>query len=213
MDQVQLTAEPRSELGTRVTRRLRISGRLPVNLYGHQQEAQNLHVDARAFNDAVRHHARVITLDVGGKAQPTVIHAVQYHPLGQQIIHVDFLRVDLTVKIEVPVPLKIAGPSAGELQGGILMELHSEVMVRCLPTEIPNEIDVDIREVLVGQAIHIKELVAPEGIELVGDPELAVLTIAEPRYSADEEESAESGDAEEGAEGEEVKPEDDDSGS
>ena len=198
----QLDASSR-EVGSAASRRLRRGGRLPVNLYGHGGEACALSLDAKAFEDALREHARVFSLEFDGQEEPAVVHDVQHDPISQEVVHVDFLRVSLTEKVEVAVSIRIKGPSAGELAGGVLQEVHGQVKLRCLPLSIPEDVEVDVTALQVGDSFHVSELQLPEGVEAVDEPGLVLLSITEPRYSAPttEEETPE------GEEGEGATPE------
>ena len=193
MKQVELAAEAREQTGSRDARRLRRSGRLPANLYGHGDEPQALHVDGRLFNDAVRHHARLLNLKLSGQEQAAVIQEVQYDPVSLEMLHVDLVRVNVREKIEVAVPIKIHGPAKGEESGGILVEQMDSVTVRCTPLNIPEAIEVDVRDLDIHDSIHVKDLSLPDNVESVDDPEKTILSITEPRF----------GQADEAAEGEE----------
>lgn len=193
MQTQELIAEKRDKLGSSESRRLRRAGRLPANLYGHGEGSQSLHLDAHEFQGLLRHHVRMVTLNIGGKAETAVIHEVQHDPISTNAVHVDFVRVSLTEKVQVSVPLRLHGPAIGQKDGGILQELHSEVAVVCFPTDIPEEIMVDIRPLNVHDTVHVSDLVMPENVQAADDPTRALISIGEPRYGV----------AEGGAEGEE----------
>ena len=186
MKQVELVAESRTQTGSRISRRLRREGRLPVNLYGHGEAPESLHVAARELETALRHHAMFIKMRVDGKDQPAVVHALQHDPITQELLHADFIRVSATEKIEVSVALKIHGPSKGESAGGILLEQQGTVKLRCLPTNIPTEIEVDVRELDIHDSVHIEDLVLPEGVEPAEEPSRVLISITEPRFGVEE---------------------------
>jgi len=201
MQTQELSAERRDKMGSAESRRLRRHGRLPVNLYGHGEAPEALHVDAHGFANLVRHHARMLSIRVGDRTETAVIHQVQHDPISEDLIHVDFLRVSLTEKVVVPVPLRLHGPAEGQKDGGILQEHHAEVAVRCLPTDIPEEIVVDIRPLKVHESIHVSDLVLPANVEAADEPGRVLITLSEPRYGIAEAEAAE-GEAVEGEGGE-----------
>lgn len=195
MKTTDLEAQKR-EVGSRVSRRLRRNGRLPVNLYGHGEAPLPLSLDTKAFDDAIRGHARVFHLSFDGHKESAVIHEVQHDTLSNGILHIDFQRVNLSEKVEVSVPVRIMGPSAGELAGGVLQEIHDHVKLRCLPLNIPEEVVADVRELAVGKSFHISDFQLPDGIEAVEDPNMVVLSITEPRFTETAEPSEEEGGAE-----------------
>ncbi len=193
METLELQAEKRTEMGSAPSRRLRRSGRLPVNLYGQGSDPLALHIDAHTLEQALRHHARVASLKFDGGAADAVIHKVDHDPISQEVLHVDFLRVDLSKKVEVAVPLKLHGPAQGEVDGGILQEQNDSITVSVLPLQIPEEIEVDIRELKIHESIHVRDVVLPEGMEAVDDGDKVLLSIAEPRYGVDEAAAGEEG--------------------
>src|SRR4051812_33542295 len=106
---IPLPAEPREQLGTRATRRLRTAGKLPAIVYGHHQEPVNVTVPAKPFGEALKKGAHVFELGLGGKKENALLKDVQYDHLGSHIIHVDFARVDLNEKVSVTIPIELKG--------------------------------------------------------------------------------------------------------
>ena len=181
MRQYEMKAEVRASAGSRSSRGLRREGRIPAVLCGHGVESRTLHVSLREFDEARKQHARVILLQLAGATEPAIIHDVAWDTITQEPLHVDFQRINMNEKVVVEVPIKTKGPSKGEAEGGILVVQLDQVRVRCLPLEIPDQIDVDIRALLQHDSIHVKDLVLPKGIEAVDAPEALVLSIVEPK--------------------------------
>ena len=119
------------------------------------------------------------------------IKDMQYHILTDQVIHVDFQVVDLSEKIKVKVHLYTKGECAGVRDGGMLEMIHHEVEVECLPTEIPERIDINIAEFTIGSNFHVKELILPEGVLCVDDPEMVLFVILAPRIEGEKVEGEE----------------------
>jgi large subunit ribosomal protein L25 len=176
-----MKAEVRTSAGSRNSRGLRREGRIPAVLCGHGVETRPLHVSVREFDEARKQHARVILLQLAGATEPAIIHDVAWDTITQEPLHVDFQRINMNEKVVVEVPIKTKGPSKGEAEGGILVVQLDLIRVRCLPLEIPDQIDVDIRALLQHDSIHVKDLVLPKGIEAVDVPEALVLSIVEPK--------------------------------
>jgi large subunit ribosomal protein L25 len=179
MKTIDMKAERRNEVGSAACRRLRRDGRLPAILCGKGVESLSLHVSAREFDDARKKHARILMLQLDGASEPAVIHDVKWDVMEQRPAHVDFQRVNMAEKIEIEVVVKTKGPSKGEVGGGILMLQMDQVKVRCLPLEIPDFIEVDIRPLELHQSLHVKDLVMPKGVEVAADPAALVLAIVE----------------------------------
>jgi large subunit ribosomal protein L25 len=181
MRQFEMMAEVRTGAGSRSSRGLRREGRLPAVLCGQGVETRPLHVSVREFEEARKLHARVIVLKLGGATEPAIIHDVAWDTITQEPLHVDFQRINMNERVVVEVPIKTKGPSKGEAEGGILVVQMDQVRVRCLPLEIPDQIDVDIRALLQHDSIHVKDLVLPKGVEAADGPEALVLSIVEPK--------------------------------
>jgi large subunit ribosomal protein L25 len=181
MRQFEMKAELRKSAGSRASRKMRREGRLPGVLCGHGVESRPLDVSVKDFEDARKKHARIIVLQLAGSAEPAIIHDIDWDVVTQEPLHVDFQRVDMKEKIVVEVPIKTKGPSKGEAEGGILVLQMGQVKVRCLPLDIPETIEVDIRALMTHESVKVKELVLPAGIEPADSPEALVLSIVEPK--------------------------------
>lgn len=193
----QLIAKPRTKLGSRPSKYLRMQGQIPCSLQGENQANLDLSVDAAEFARARRHHTHLFDLKVeGGKSEPAMVRELQYDAMGDHIIHVEFLRVVLGQRTETEVELEFTGHP----QGGVLNHLITQVTISCLPSEIPDSIVVPVGHLEVGDSLHISDIQLPKGAEHVLDAEDVVATVNVVR--ADSEESGEEGEGEgEGGEG------------
>ena len=201
-----LGAETRTETGKGAGRRLRAAGRIPAVLYGKGVENQSLSVDPKALNTLL--HASgaglntLIDLEVGGKSRQVLLKALQREPVGGGFVHADFFQVDLTARVTVSVPIHIVGtPKGVALDGGILDLPVREVDVECLPNAIPDQIDIDVSALEIGDSIHVNELTLPADTEMRTDLGLAVASVVQPK-AAEVEEVVEEVAEGEGAEGE-----------
>ncbi|MCK4262027.1 50S ribosomal protein L25/general stress protein Ctc, partial [bacterium] len=210
MEQISLEAKVRAETGKGVARKLRRQGRIPAILYGSGGEPVPLEVEERKF-EALRAAAagqNIITnlkLNEGSGQAMAIIKDIQYHPVTERMLHIDFCRVSLKKKLTVPIPIAVVGESAGVKEGGILEHLLWEVDVECLPTQIPEKIEVDISLLNIGDTIHVRDLKEEEGIRILTDGEKTILSVVPPRVIEKEEVKEEV--AEPGVVGEEKKPE------
>lgn len=196
---MELNATRRDVLGKSV-RRLRHQGKLPAVVYGQGHKPQSLEVDGHDFDRVFLRagHTQLIDLVVGGgRPHKVLIKDVQLSPRRNTPLHVDFHQVSLREKIQVDVPLNFVGEAPGVKAGlGDLMQLSHTLRVECLPTAIPESIEVDITPLEdLDSAIRIADLGMPAGVVVIGDPEELVAKIQPSRVSAEAEEEA----AEEGA--------------
>lgn len=174
---LKLTAQPREQAGTRIARRLRDKGLTPAVVYGHKEATVSVSVSHEELMKAVRHGARIIDLQYGGKGETALIRAVQWDPMGHDILHVDFARVAADEKVTIEVPLVLRGTAPGIAAGGVLNQPLHAVTIECLVTNIPESIRVLIGELQLEQAIHVRELTLPEGVVVMDDPDLVVVQV------------------------------------
>ena len=207
-DQVSLTVDVRTESGKKVAKQLRYRGQLPAVVYGEGAASVACSVDYRALVDLLRAHGRnaIISLSAGDASQSTIIKDIQYHPLRDEILHVDFHRIDLTRKIVVEVPLHATGSAVGVRIGeGILEQMLHDLEVECLPTEIPDHVELDVSDLDIGDSLHVSDIVVDgDDLTIVTDSDRTVFAVAAPALIIEEEEEEEVEDAElVGEEGEE----------
>jgi len=210
MEEILLEAELREGTGRAKTKDLRESGYLPGIVYFHGKDAVSVKVSRGALLKLVHQHrleSVIINLkikdDKKGKGRPCLVKEIQYDPVREDIIHVDFNEISLTEAIKVNVPVEIKGEAVGVKQeGGSLEHLLWEVEVECLPTNIPKNIQVDVTALKMGEAIHVKDIVFPEGVKPLNDPTAVVLHVVAPMK---EEVPAEGAEGEAAAEPEVIK--------
>lgn len=209
MDNIPLSATARTEDKSATV--LRQEDQVPCVVYGNKSENLSL---TCVYNEIYKAYAAagestIVDLTIGdNKKIPVLFHQIQTDPVTDKLIHVDFYAVDMKKEIEANVPVVFEGesPAVKEL-GGVLVTTNDHITVRCLPADLPHEIVVSLENVVdFESALHVSDLVAPEGVEILDDPEMMLATAQEPR-SATEEAEAESAEAEAQA-GEEAKTED-----
>jgi len=218
MQQFELIAEPRTDVGKGASRRLRRTGKVPGVLYGTGKEAVSIMLD---HDDLVHHleneafYSHILKLKLGKKTEEVVLRDLQRHPYKTKLLHIDLQRILATEKISMRVPIHILNettcPGVKE-EKGIVNSLMTQLEVLCLPKDLPEYIEIDIAQLHVGDSIHLSDLKLPEGVELEllvsgGDPDQTVLSIQHPQ--AEEEIEAEE---EAAGIGMEAAPEEPDSG-
>src|SRR5438445_524164 len=193
MKSVALNAFPRA-LGRRAgAKKLRASGRIPAVIYGRQAQPQNLEVTAKEMEDLIHHSISenlLVDLAVKDDARPkrlALVQEVQHHPLSGKVLHVDFHEVAENEKVTVMVPVETAGEAIGvKTDGGVLEHVLFRIKARGLPKDLPELITVDVSHLKIGQAIHLGEIQAPAGVEIIGDKAIPVLAVAAPRTEEEE---------------------------
>jgi large subunit ribosomal protein L25 len=187
MKSQKLSAFPRTSVRRKGSKAVRASGRIPANIYGKTAAPQNLEVESVAFKDLVHiAHSEIILVDlaVAGDARAerlALIQDVQHHPLTGDILHVDFHEVQPTEKVTIKVPVEAVGEAVGVKSGGGTLEhVLLKLRIRALPKDLPEQINVDVSALEVGKSIHIGDIKAPEGVEILGDKHITVLAVAAP---------------------------------
>jgi len=212
--QVTLQAGLREGRGKGPARKLRAAGKLPAVVYGTEAEplalSLNTH-EAQLLFHAISVDNTIVNLQIEGESAPvqTLVREIQTHPIRPDILHVDFLRIQMDVEVELDVPLHIHGTPRGVRDdGGVLEQPLHDLPIRCLPDRIPEEILVEVANLGIGDSVHVRDLALPEGVEVMLDGERMVCSVqiptvlkaAEPAEGA-EGEPAIVGDKEKGAEG------------
>ena len=163
---VHLETTAREDVGSRTSRRLRREGKVPVNVYGHGQANAHLAVDAHAFDLALNTSAQLFTLDIGGKSESCLLKEVQFDTFGQNALHADFERVDLSEEVEVEVHLEFVGTAKGLADGGQIVVNHDKIAVKCRADSIPELIEVSVAELAMGDHLNATQVTLPPGVKL-----------------------------------------------
>lgn len=171
-----LSAEIREKVGTKQAARLRKEGKIPAIVYGHKQEAVAIALNKHAFVEGLHHGHRLMDIKVGKKTEKILIKDVQYDHLSRDVIHVDLMRVSMTETVKVSVPIELKGTAKGTHEGGVITAHSNTIEVECKVTEIPEGIVVSVKDLEIGDTIHAKDLVMPEGVKLVSDPAMLLVS-------------------------------------
>ena len=222
-NQFELHAEIRdsSQLGSKQSRNLRRSGKVPAVMYGGTKEPLSISVDANILLQHLKHEAfysHILTLTINGSSERVILRGLQRHPSKPEILHLDLLRTSEDQQLKVNVPIHFTGEDecvGVKQQGGIVSHLQTEVEVSCLPKDLPEFIPIDISHLNIGSALHLSDLVVPEGVEIIvlshgEDTDNAIVSVNMPRV-IEEEVVTEDEESEAEAEGEEKAKEEADS--
>ncbi|MHB9154108.1 MAG: 50S ribosomal protein L25 [Endomicrobiales bacterium] len=183
MKEVNLEVETREISTKHRLKELRASGKVPAVFYGHTEKAVSLAVGAKNLDEAIRAGGSnvLISLKVGNDTKTAIVKEIQRDVISQSPIHVDFQAVSLKEKIEVSVPLHIVGIAPGvKLSGGVLEHILREMRVRCLPTDIPHAVNVDVSSLEINHSLAVRDLPVLEGVEYLADPSSIIVNIVAP---------------------------------
>lgn len=201
MAENQLQVELRDRCGKGAARKLRAAGRIPAVCYGQGTDSVLIALEPRTLEKILSRSAAgmntLIDLVVDGPlgGRKVLVKELQRDPVSGMPLHADLLAIDVTRRVEVSVPLQITGKAAGVELGGILDQALREVELACLPTAIPEEVQVDVSPLQLGESLHIRDIPLPEGVELLSDPDLSVVSIVAPAEQPAEEEGEEAAEA------------------
>ena len=184
MEFVDLKVERRTGTGKSVARRLRQQGRIPAIVYG-EGEPIPVAADPKSLLKALRTEAgenvilNLTIVDTDEVTRKAMVKAVQVDPVSGIVLHADFLAISMERPIEVEVPVDLMGVARGvKEEGGIVEQILRELKVKCLPSAIPDRIQLDISTLSIGDVVHVKDLAIPGGVELLTDREQVVVTVA-----------------------------------
>ena len=172
-----LTTEARTGAGGRNALKVRRAGRIPAIVYGHKETPDAVTVSKDELTNVLRHHARTVRLSGGGKTETVLIQAVQHNHLGSEVLHVDFRRVSADERVRTTVAVELRGTAPGVLAGGVLDQPLHKIHIECPALAIPESIRVKIEGLLLGQAIHVKELELPPDVKVLEEPEAVVVQV------------------------------------
>ncbi len=196
MANLELTVEKRTETGKSYARKLRAAGKIPAVVYGSGEPAINVEVSVREAERILSAAGSLVTLAINGDSKPVIVKDILRDPVRGDLMHVDFHAVDLKKELEISVPIRYVGEENRGNDGGIVATLLWEVTVSCLPTQIPEAIEVDVSGLTLDDTLTLADLELPEGVEVVGEPDEAVVRVTLPDLPA-----AEEGDEEEAEDG------------
>ena len=226
MDEFTLVAESRGDTGKGASRRLRKSEIVPAIVYGAKKAALSIqlkHSDVLKSSSQESFYSQILDLSIDGKVERVVLKDMQRHPYRPFVMHMDFQRVDESAALTIRIPVHFLNEEdciGVKQEGGVIARLMTEIEITCLPKDLPESIEVDVANLSVGDAVHLADLVLPDGVEITsmtsgGDGAAAIVQVAMPRMVEEEEEpdSEEVDGADEASDGEDTATEDPDTDS
>ena len=183
----KLDIETRKSVGKKSTKAIRRDGKIPSTLYFKGDEPESIAIDKIKLYQALKSEQRVYEVELDGESQYVMVKAVQYHPVTDEIIHLDFMRVRRSEKMTISVPLVLVGKPIGVIEGGILSQALNQIEISCFPTNVPDQIEVNIEKLELNSSISIADVSTDhEEVEILSSSEINVATIAAPSSEKEE---------------------------
>lgn len=211
MKEVALAVKKRDGKGKNFSRALRRSGRVPASLYGPEREPQNVSVDLADLEKLFRENRGgnvLLALDVDGAGDTgdkSLIRSIQRDPVDGEILHLDFHQISMTRPIHLMIPVHLNGiPEGVKTHGGVMQQIVREIEVSCLPTQIPDGLELDVNELGIHDSIHVED-VSIENATILFDPKRTIVTVVPPTVSLEAKDEEEAEEEVEVAEGEEAE--------
>ena len=214
-DTQSLSLTARDPEGSRTARRLRREGQVPGVLYGGDGEPQHFSVDGRILRNTLAHSGAILEVSLdGATGTPVLVKDIQRHPVRGEAVHVDFLRVNMSVSIHTTVVVELVGgdEAPGVVEGGVLTQETREVNIAALPGDIPDSITHDVSAMQINDTLTLGQISAPDGVTILDEDETVIASVTPPTLEPVEEEVETEtelvGEGEEGAEGEAAEGDD-----
>lgn len=190
MEEIKLDVQIRNQVGSRKVKSIRRDGYVPAIVYGGEKRGPTvIKIDRRAYERVMRlhrgqsvvFHLNVMEGDKKLRDYSAIVKEEQHGPVSDDLIHIDFNRISLTQELEVKVPVATKGEAVGvKVDGGSIDHVIWELDIVCLPTNIPEKIEIDITDLNIGDTIHVKDIVLPEGVKTNHDPEAILVSCVPP---------------------------------
>ena len=190
----KLEVDIRKEQGTSAARRTRLESKVPAVVYHSGLEAIPLSVDKIGLYKALKTGQMIFEINVDKKDQFVLVKEIQYHPVTDEIIHIDFQKVKEDEKISLEVAVRSVGESQGVKLGGILVQMLNNVTINCKPTEIPEFVEIDVTEMEMNTNLFVKDITLPEDVEMITADDIAVVSVQEPKEEKEETEDVSAAD-------------------
>ena len=206
----KLNVDIRKEHGTSAARRARLQNKVPAVVYHSGIEAIPLSVDKTSLNKALRTGQMIFEVSVEDKNQFVLVKEIQYHPVTDEIIHIDFQKVKEDEKISLEVAVRSSGEAQGVKLGGLLVQMLNSVTIKCKPAEIPEFLEIDVTDMEMNTNLFVKDITLPTDVEMLTAEDIAVVSVQEPKQEKEEEvtEDTESSETDESSDADEKPTED-----
>ena len=183
----KLEIENRNSVGKKASKEARRAGKIPSVLYYRGEKPVCISIDKQLLNQAIKSDQRIYEVEIDSESQYVMIKEAQYHPITDEIIHVDFMRVRRSEKMTISVPITLVGKPAGVTEGGILSQSMTQIEISCFPTNVPESIEVNVDHLDINSSVSVGDVIVDdEDIEIISASDLSIASVIPP---AAEEES------------------------
>ena len=182
----KLNVDIRKENGTSAARRTRLQNKVPGVVYHSGVEGIPLSIEKNSLNKALKTGQMIFEIKVGDEDQFVLVKEIQYHPVTDDIIHIDFQKVKEDEKISLDVAVRSVGDAQGVKLGGILVQMLNSVSVKCKPSEIPEFLEIDVTEMAINTNLFVKDISLPDDVEILTAEDIAVISVQEPKEEKEE---------------------------
>ena len=189
MEEIKLSAKKRDLQGSSNARRMRRDGWLPGVIYGGADAPSAVAIGLHEFEVMLHHHASesmVFSLDVEGSEVSVLLKEVQRHPVTGDLLHFDLQKMEADTAIRVEVTLELVGESAGVKEGGNLEHVMHSVEIECLPADLPETLEVDVSEMVIGDVLHVSDLKVADSLRILADVDAIVASVTAPKAEEEE---------------------------
>jgi large subunit ribosomal protein L25 len=181
MEWVTVKASIREKIGTSNCRRLRKTGVVPAVLYGRKEAVQMLNIERKDAAKMLAHHTHLLNLAMPTATEKVVVKEIKYDGLREEVMHIDFVRIAMDEQLNISVDIILKGHPKGILEGGVMEQNLRALNINCLPTAIPEKIEVDVSGMEIGALIRVKDIKLPSGVTAATDAEVVVVGVHKPR--------------------------------
>ena len=183
----QLNLAERAEKGGRSARILRKDGIIPANYYYKGEENINLSVVKLELLKSLRSGHRIFEVNLKGSTQYVMLKEIQYHPVTDDIVHIDLMRIRRDEKMTISVPLVLEGTATGVKEGGVMMQNLNAIEISCLPADVPEQLAIDVSELELNASLNVEDLEVSEELEVLTSDELTIVSCQLPKEEVEEE--------------------------
>ena len=177
----KLEIENRKSVGKKASKLIRRAGKIPSVLYYKGEKPVSISIDRQLLNQAIKSDQRIYEVEIDSESQYVMIKEAQYHPITDEIIHVDFMRVRRSEKMTISVPITLVGKPAGVTEGGILSQSMTQIEISCFPTNVPESIEVNVDHLDINSSVSIGDVtVDDEDIEIISASDLSIASVIPP---------------------------------
>ena len=177
----KLEIENRKSVGKKASKLIRRAGKIPSVLYYKGEKPVSISIDKQLLNQAIKSDQRIYEVEIDSESQYVMIKEAQYHPITDEIIHVDFMRVRRSEKMTISVPITLVGKPAGVTEGGILSQSMTQIEISCFPSNVPESIEVNVDHLDINSSVSVGDVtVDDEDIEIISASDLSIASVIPP---------------------------------